>query len=58
VLFHGRLDLSSPLDTPWALERAWPDAELVVVGDSGHQGSRSMRAQVRGALDRFGSLSD
>ncbi|MCX4585449.1 prolyl aminopeptidase [Streptomyces sp. NBC_01481] len=58
VLFHGRLDLSSPLDTPWELMRAWPDAELVVVDDAGHQGSRSMRAQVRGALDRFGSLSD
>ncbi|WP_406276604.1 prolyl aminopeptidase [Streptomyces sp. NBC_00191] len=58
VLFHGRLDLSSPLDTPWELMRAWPDAELVVVDDAGHQGSRSMRAQVRGVLDRFGFLSD
>ncbi|MET7717899.1 prolyl aminopeptidase [Streptomyces sp. NPDC005407] len=58
VLFHGRLDLSSPLDTPWELTRAWPDAELVVVDDSGHKGSASMRAQVRGALDRFSSLSD
>lgn len=58
VLFHGRLDLSSPLDTAWELSRAWPDAELVVVDDSGHKGSASMRAQVRGTLDRFSSLSD
>ena len=58
VLIHGRLDLSSPLDTAWALARAWPDAELVVVDDAGHTGSDAMRAQVRGALDRFSSLSD
>ncbi|MEU3922967.1 prolyl aminopeptidase [Streptomyces sp. NPDC029004] len=58
VLFHGRFDLSSPLETPWELKRAWTGAELVVVDDAGHKGSRSMQAQVRRALDRFGSLSD
>ncbi|AVZ76646.1 prolyl aminopeptidase [Streptomyces lunaelactis] len=58
VLFHGRLDLSSPLDTAWELSRGWPEAELVVIDDAGHQGSDAMRAQLLGALDRFGSLSD
>ncbi|NUK13393.1 alpha/beta fold hydrolase, partial [Streptomyces lunaelactis] len=58
VLFHGRLDLSGPLDTAWELSRGWPDAELVVIDDAGHQGSDAMRAQLLGALDRFGSLSD
>ena len=53
ALIHGRLDLSSPLDTAWALARAWPDAELVVVHDSGHTGSDTMTAQKRAALDRF-----
>ncbi|WP_214412617.1 prolyl aminopeptidase [Sphaerisporangium fuscum] len=53
VLVHGRLDLSSPLDTAWHLSRAWEDAELVVVDDSGHTGSDAMRGEVRRALDRF-----
>jgi proline iminopeptidase len=53
VLIHGRLDLSSPLDTAWELARAWPDAQLVVVGDAGHTGSDSMLRSVYEALDRF-----
>jgi proline iminopeptidase len=53
VLIHGRLDLSGPLDTAWALARAWPDAELVVIPDSGHTGSDTMRKQIRTTLDAF-----
>jgi proline iminopeptidase len=53
VLVHGRLDLSAPLDTAWELARAWPDAELVAVTDSGHTGSDAMRIALRDALDRF-----
>lgn len=37
-LIHGRLDLSSPLDAPWRLHRAWPGSELIVVDDEGHGG--------------------
>lgn len=39
VLIHGRLDLSAPLRTAWELSRAWPDAELQIIDDSGHTGS-------------------
>jgi proline iminopeptidase len=53
VLIHGRLDLSGPLDTAWELARAWPDAELVALSDSGHQGSDSMRERKLSALDTF-----
>jgi proline iminopeptidase len=53
ILIHGRLDLGSPLGTAWELARAWPDAELVVVSDSGHTGSDAMHAQVYAALNRF-----
>jgi proline iminopeptidase len=53
VLIHGRLDLSSPLDTAWQLARAWPDAQLTVIDDSGHTGSDTMRERVRNALDTF-----
>jgi len=53
VLIHGRLDLGSPLENAWALARAWPDAELVVIDDSGHTGSGTMSDRKRGALDGF-----
>jgi proline iminopeptidase len=36
ILVHGRLDLGSPLDVPWRLARAWPDADLRVVDGAGH----------------------
>lgn len=55
VLLHGRLDLGAPLRTAWELARAWPAAELVVVDDSGHMGSDTMRREIRCALDRFAS---
>jgi proline iminopeptidase len=53
VLIHGRLDMSGPLHTAWELARAWPDAELVTLRDSGHQGSDTKREQMLGALDIF-----
>ncbi len=53
VLIHGRLDLSGPLDTAWELARAWPDAELIALRDSGHQGSDTKREQMLSALDKF-----
>lgn len=37
-LIHGRLDISSPLDSAWHLHRAWPGSELVIVDDEGHGG--------------------
>ena len=53
VIIHGRLDLGSPLQTAWELARAWPDAQLRVVGDSGHTGSDVMRAEALAATERF-----
>ena len=53
VIIHGRLDLGSPVGTAWELSRAWSDAELVVVGDSGHTGSDAMRAAALAATERF-----
>jgi len=37
-LIHGRLDLSSPLDAPWRLQRAWSGSQLVIIDDEGHGG--------------------
>lgn len=39
AIVNGRFDLQSPLGNAWALHRAWPRAELVVVGDAGHDAS-------------------
>jgi proline iminopeptidase len=53
VLFHGRLDMGSPVGTAWELARAWPDAQLVVVDDSGHTGSEAMKREILRTVDRF-----
>jgi proline iminopeptidase len=53
VLIHGRLDMGSPLGTAWELAQAWPDAELLIVDDSGHTGSEAMNNEILEALDRF-----
>ncbi|CDR06422.1 prolyl aminopeptidase [Streptomyces iranensis] len=54
VLIHGRLDLGSPLKSAWELSKAWPDAELKVIDDSGHTGSPTLRDAVLDAIARFG----
>ena len=53
VLLHGRHDLSSPPDTAWQLARAWTDARLTFVPDTGHKGSPAMRELIVSALDMF-----
>jgi proline iminopeptidase len=58
VIIHGRLDLGSPVGTAWELSRAWRDAKLVVVGDSGHTGSDSMRAEALAATEGFKTQAD
>jgi len=55
VIIHGRLDMSCPFDTAWALAQAWPDAELFAPMDSGHLASISKRARLLSALDEFAS---
>lgn len=52
-LIHGRYDVSSPLETPWRLSRAWRTSELHVLGNSGHGGGEPMLALVGEALGRF-----
>ncbi|MER5883381.1 prolyl aminopeptidase [Streptomyces sp. NPDC001941] len=53
VLVHGRLDISGPPDTAWNLARAWPDAELVLVGDEGHGAGLTTTRALLAATDRF-----
>jgi proline iminopeptidase len=53
VLIHGRQDLGGPAVVAWELARAWPDAELRIIDDSGHTGSDAMARTMLAALDRF-----
>jgi proline iminopeptidase len=53
VLIHGRFDIGGPPDVAWDLARAWPGAELQLVG-TGHTGGGEMTELTIAALDRFG----
>ncbi len=54
VIVQGRYDVVCPMESAWALHRAWPEAELVVVPDAGHSALEPgiTRALVD-ATDRF-----
>ena len=39
VIVHGRYDVICPLENAWALHRALPGSELVIVPDAGHAAS-------------------
>jgi proline iminopeptidase len=51
VLIHGRRDVSSPLEVPWAIAQRW--GRLVVIEDEGHLAGAATEAQIRRALARF-----
>ena len=54
VIVQGRYDVVCPMESAWALHRAWPEANLVVVDDAGHSASEpgNVAALVE-ATDRF-----
>ena len=54
VMVNGRYDFQSPIGTAWALKRAWPAAELVIVDDAGHAAdARGITEELVRATDRF-----
>ena len=53
VLIHGRNDLGSGACTPWELAHAWPDAEFIIIEDSGHTGTTTMTVEMHAAADRL-----
>ena len=56
VIVQGRYDVVCPLESAWALHRAWPEAELVIVPDAGHAALEpGIRRQLVQATDRFAS---
>jgi proline iminopeptidase len=54
ILIHGRLDIGSPLMSPWQLTRHWPGSELVIMGEAGHDPrDPGMSESIVTATDRF-----
>jgi proline iminopeptidase len=54
VIVQGRYDVVCPMESAWALHRAWPESELRVIGDAGHAASEAgIRAALVQATDRF-----
>jgi proline iminopeptidase len=54
VLINGRFDFQAPITNAWALKRAWPRAELVIVEDAGHAaGDANIARELGRATDRF-----
>lgn len=58
VIVHGRYDVVCPIQNAWDLHTAWPEAELIVVGDAGHSAFEPGNADalIR-AADRFARQS-
>jgi len=54
IIVQGRYDVVCPMRSAWALHRAWPEADLRIVGDAGHASFESgiARELVR-ATDAF-----
>lgn len=57
VIVQGRYDVVCPIDSAWALHRAWPEADLIVTPDAGHSAFEpaNSRALVA-ATDRFANF--
>ncbi len=53
ALIHGRFDFQAPLESAYALSRAWPRAGLVVVGEAGHMPTDAVAREITRATDRF-----
>ncbi|WP_164009393.1 prolyl aminopeptidase [Pyxidicoccus trucidator] len=54
VIVQGRYDVVCPPESAWALHKAWPEAELIIVPDAGHSANEpGNTAALVEATDRF-----
>lgn len=54
VVVQGRYDVVCPLRSAWDLHRAWPEADLRIVGDAGHSAYEpGITHELIEATDRF-----
>jgi proline iminopeptidase len=57
IIVQGRYDVVCPMESAWALHRAWPEAELRVVADAGHSaGEPGILHELVEATDRYRSV--
>jgi proline iminopeptidase len=56
VIIQGRYDVVTPMETAWALHKAWPEAQFEIVADAGHTATEpgTTDALIR-ATDSFAS---
>jgi proline iminopeptidase len=52
VIVQGRYDVVCPITSAWELHRAWPEADLRIIGDAGHSASEP------GIIDALVSATD
>lgn len=54
VIVQGRYDVICPMQTAWALHKAWPEADFRIVADAGHSAFEAGNThELVGATDRF-----
>jgi proline iminopeptidase len=54
VIVQGRYDMVCPMETAWALHRAWPEAELFIAQTAGHSAFEpEIVHQLIAATDKF-----
>lgn len=54
VIVQGRYDIPCPMEGAWALHRAWPEAEFVIVPDAGHSANEpGVQRALVSATDKF-----
>ena len=54
VIVQGRYDIVCPMASAWELHRAFPEAEFILVPDSGHSVSeKGTTSALVDAMDRF-----
>lgn len=59
IIVHGRYDVICPIENAWELAKAWPDAELQIMPNSGHSAAEpATRKALVAATDRFARSAD
>ena len=54
VIIQGRYDVVTPMETAWALHKAWPEAAFEIIPDAGHTATEpGITDAVIRATDRF-----
>ena len=57
IIIQGRYDMVCPISTADDLHRTWPEADYIVVPDSGHSAmDPSIRAALVGATENFKTI--